>query len=140
MSHHHKDRNRNGTGSTTTEAPAQDTASKVTGMARDVASNVGQQTAAAGSFIAHKADDAASTVGGEMKSLAGTIRDKGPHEGMLGNASSAVASTLESAGQELEQGLGVMVEDVTSLVRRHPVPAILIGIGLGVLIARVVMK
>jgi len=105
---------------------------------KDAASTMAHKAADAGSFVAHKAEDATSAVGNEMKSLAGTIREKGPHDGMLGNASSAVANTLDVYGRELqEHGLSGIADDITNTVRRHPVPAVLIGIGLGFLLARV---
>ena len=56
---------------------------------------------------------------------------------MLGSAASAVADTLESSGRYLEEsGLSGIGEDLTSMIRRNPVPALLVGIGLGFLIAR----
>ena len=70
-----------------------------------------------------------------MKSLAGTIRDKAPGSGMMGNAASTVADTLESGGRYLqEQGLSGIGEDLTNLIRRNPFPALLVGIGVGYLI------
>jgi len=108
---------------------------------RDAASNVAHKVADAGSYVGHKAEEATATVGGEMKSFAGTIREKGPHDGMLGNASAAVANTLESAGRELqEHGLSGIADDITNTIRRHPVPAVLIGLGLGFMVARVFSK
>ena len=116
-------------------------ASKTGEVVKDAASTVAHKAADAGSYVAHKAEDATAAVGGEMKSLAGAIRDKGPHEGMLGNASAAVAGTLESCGRELqEHGLSGIADDITNTVRRHPVPAVLMGIGLGFLLARVFAK
>jgi len=108
---------------------------------KDAAATVAHKAADAGSYVAHKAEDATAAVGGEMKSLAGTLREKGPHDGMLGNASSAVANTLDTYGRELqEHGLSGIADDITNTVRRHPVPAVLIGIGLGFLLARVFSK
>ena len=50
---------------------------------------------------------------------------------------SSVASGLESTGQYLEkEGLQGMAEDVQGLIRRNPLPAVLLGIGLGYIIAR----
>jgi hypothetical protein len=72
-----------------------------------------------------------------MENLASTIRDKGPREGVLGQATSGVAGALDSTGRYLEeQGVSGMVDDLTSMIKNHPVPAILIGIGLGFLLAR----
>jgi hypothetical protein len=139
MSNQQRDRGNNGAGTTITE-PVRETAGKVGEMIKEAASNVAQKTAAAGSFLAHKAEDATTAVGGEFKSLAGAMRDKGPREGMLGNANAAVASSLDTCGRELEHGLSGVGADVTNLVRRHPVPALLIGVGLGFLMARVISK
>jgi hypothetical protein len=105
--------------------------------AKDVAAAAAKKAGEAASCIGHKAEDATSTVGGGMKSLAGSIREHTPREGMLGHATSAVADTLESGGRYLqEHGLSGVGEDVTGLIRRNPIPAVLIGIGIGYLIAR----
>jgi len=120
---------------------AKDTASKAGSFVKDAASTVASKTEDAASYVAHKAEDATTAVGQNMKNLAGTIRSNAPHEGMLGTAGSAVASTLESCGRELEEhGLSGVADDLTSMVRRNPVPAVLIGIGLGFLLARTFAK
>jgi len=105
---------------------AKDMASSATSTASDLASNLGQ-----------RAEDASSAVASGMRSLAGTLRENLPHEGMVGSAGSAVADTLERGGRYLEQeGFSGMSEDLTNLIRRNPIPAVLIGIGVGFLIAR----
>jgi len=140
MAMHQKEKNLSGAGSVIAE-PAKDVISKTGDAVKEAASTVAHKAADAGAYIAHKAEDATAAVGGEMKSLAGTIRNKGPHDGMLGNASSAVANTLESYGRELEEhGLTGIADDVTNTIRRHPVPAVLIGIGVGFLLARLFSK
>ena len=84
-----------------------------------------------------KADAAASTVGEGMTSLAHTIREKAPHTGMLGSASSQVASGLESGGRYLQrEGFQGMMHDLTQLIRSNPIPALLIGAGIGFLLAQ----
>jgi hypothetical protein len=116
---------------------AEETAGTFGEAARNVASNVAQKAGEAASFVGKKAEDATAAVGGGMKSLAGTIRDKGPHEGVLGSAGSTVADTLESGGRYLEKyGLSGVGEDLTNIVRRNPVPSVLVCIGLGFLLAR----
>jgi hypothetical protein len=72
-----------------------------------------------------------------MSSLAGSVRENMPHEGMMGTASNYVADALESGGRYLqEEGFRGMADDMTNLIRRNPIPALLVGIGLGYLIAR----
>lgn len=105
---------------------AQDAASAVAHRAGDVASNVG-----------HRAEDAVSAVGGGMKSLAGTLRENAPGSGMFRSASSTVADTLEDSGRYLqEQGLSGIGRDLTNMIRRNPLPALMIGFGLGFLLAQ----
>jgi hypothetical protein len=113
---------------------ASETASNVADKARQAASNLG-------SNIGNKAEDATHAVGAGMKSLADTIRDRGPHEGMVGSATSTLASGLESGGQYLQQqGIKGVADDLTQLIRRNPIPALLLGVGLGFVVARATMR
>jgi hypothetical protein len=102
-----------------------------------VASNVGHRLSDAASAVGRGADSAVSGAGRGMESFADTVRDHGPSSGVLGKATSAVADGLDNAGEYLEShGLSGIAEDVTNLVRRNPIPALLIGIGVGYLLAR----
>jgi hypothetical protein len=72
-----------------------------------------------------------------MESLAGSIRERTPHSGIIAGAGGAVADTLERGGRYLqEEGLSGIGKDLTELVRRNPIPALLIALGVGFLIAR----
>ncbi|HLJ93865.1 MAG TPA: hypothetical protein VKU02_11820 [Gemmataceae bacterium] len=135
------------TGSSTTEKAkdlassaahtASQTVSGAAQKAKDVASSATQTASDMASNVGHRVEDATSTVGSGMRNLAGTLRENLPHEGMMGSASSAVADTLERGGRYLEEeGLSGLGEDLTSLIRRNPIPALLVGIGVGFLIAR----
>jgi len=116
---------------------AKDAAGNVIDKAKQAASTVAEKAKDVASAVGDKADTAVASVGSGMQSLAGTIRDKGPGSGVLGGATSGVASALESSGRYLEeQGLSGMADDMTHLIRRHPIPAVLIGVGLGYLLAR----
>ncbi|MBL8796136.1 MAG: hypothetical protein JNM56_19700 [Planctomycetia bacterium] len=87
--------------------------------------------------LGQKAEEATAAVACGMQSLAGTIREKIPQGGMLGETSQAVARGLDRGGRYLEQeGLQGIGDDLTDLVRRNPIPALLLGIGLGYLMAR----
>jgi hypothetical protein len=116
---------------------AKDAASTVADKTKDAASSVAHTAGDVASTVGHKAEDATSAVGNGMTSLAGTIREKAPHEGMLGSASATLADTLESGGRYLqEEGLKGIADDLTNLIKRNPLPALLVGIGLGFLLAR----
>ena len=55
----------------------------------------------------------------------------------MGAAASKVADTLERGGHYLkEEGVPGMAEDLTGLIKRNPIPALLLGIGVGYLIGR----
>jgi hypothetical protein len=72
-----------------------------------------------------------------MKTLAGTIRQQGPREGMLGDATSTVAKTLEQGGRYLEkEGLTGMADDLTEIIKKNPIPAVLVGVGIGFMLAQ----
>jgi len=126
----------------------QEAASNIADKAKDTAGNLVDKAKQAASTVADKARDIASNVGDRvesgvsavgkgMESLAGTIRDRGPSGGVFGGAASGVAGALDTSGRYLEeQGLSGMAEDLTSLIRRNPIPAMLVGVGLGFLLAR----
>lgn len=116
---------------------AKDAASNLGEKAKDAACSVAHKAEDAASFVGHKAEDAAGAVGSGLQSLGHTLREKTPQGGMMGDASSAVAQTLENTGRYLqEEGFKGMSEDLTSLIRRNPIAALLAGIGVGFLIAK----
>jgi len=79
----------------------------------------------------------ASAVGEKIGSLAETIRQKAPHEGTMGTAATAVADRLGAAGSYLqEKNWERMSGDLSNLIRRYPVPALLLGLGIGYLLAQ----
>jgi hypothetical protein len=64
-----------------------------------------------------------------------------PSEGYVGQASSCVAKSLEEGGKYLAQeGLSGLADDVGAVIKRNPLPAVLVGIGLGFLIGRTLRK
>ena len=116
---------------------AGEAASNVAHRAGEVASNVTHRAGEMASNVGKRVDSGVSAAGGGMQSFADTVREHGPSSGMLGSATSAVADTLENTGEYLEtHGLSGVAEDLTGLIRRNPIPALLIGIGVGFLIAR----
>ena len=116
---------------------AGETASNVAHRAGEMASNVGHRAGEVASNVGRKVDSGVSAAGSGMQSFADTVRERGPASGMLGSATSAVAGTLENTGEYLEtHGLSGIASDLTDMIRRNPIPALLIGIGVGFLIAR----
>lgn len=115
----------------------QNAAGDIASRAKEAASTVAGKAQQMGTAAKEKADQAVSSAGSGMRSAGQAVRDRGFQEGYLGSATSAVAGTLDSTGRYLEeQGLGGMADDLTNTIRRYPVPAMLIGVGIGFLLAR----
>ena len=90
-----------------------------------------------GATAATKANEAATVVGDKIGSMANVIRENAPRDGAVANVATAVVDGLESASSYLkEKKFDHVAKDVTALVRTYPVQSLLIGIGLGYLLAR----
>lgn len=120
---------------------AKEFAHNMADKAKDAAGTVAEKARDAASTVGHNAEDATKAVGSSIESLGGRLREKLPEKGVLGAAGSSVASGLEESGRYIrEEGLSGMTEDVTNVIRRNPIPAVLVGIALGFLIARVTTR
>lgn len=111
---------------------------------KDVKDKVGEEAKEAKNMaqgvahtVANKADDATAATGRGMQSVAETIREHTPDKGVLGAASRAVTDTIDRGGRYLEhEKLSGMAHDFTDVIRNHPVPALLVAMGVGFLLAR----
>lgn len=104
--------------------------------ATNISQNVKDKASEYASKVSEKADEAAASVGSGLKSTANTVRENLPSKGVIGAASEKVADTLERSGEYLEnKGLSGVSEDVLTMIKKNPIPAVLIGIGVGYLLA-----
>jgi uncharacterized protein YjbJ (UPF0337 family) len=102
-----------------------------------VVENVTTKAQELSSTAVNKANEAATVVGEKLESLANVIREKAPREGSVATAATTVVDGLESAGSYLrEKKFDHLAKDVTELVRTYPVQSLLIGVGIGYLLAR----
>jgi uncharacterized protein YjbJ (UPF0337 family) len=102
-----------------------------------VVENVTTKAQELSSTAVNKANEAATVVGEKLESLANVIREKAPREGSVATAATTVVDGLESAGSYLRQKkFDHLANDVTELVRTYPVQSLLIGVGIGYLLAR----
>lgn len=125
----------------TAATAATDAASTLYDKAKEAMASAGQSATETAAAVGDRADSMTASVGTRMRSLAGAVKQNMPDEGMMGRASSTVAETLENSGRYLEEeGLRGVAEDATNLIRRNPIPAVLIGIGIGFLIGRSLHK
>lgn len=111
---------------------AQQAASSAAQKAQDVASQMGQKAQEAASTAAGKAEDALASVGDRMSSWGSTLREKAPHEGVVGSTASTVADRLEAGGRYLqEHGFRDMAEDLAAVIRHYPVQSVFLALGIG---------
>lgn len=109
----------------------------VADQAKSTANQVASQASKAGEYVGARAGDAASSLGSGFRAAGDYVRSNAPHEGSMGQASTAFADTLSQTGDYLQQeGLTGIGRDLTNLVKRNPIPALLLGIGMGFLLAR----
>jgi hypothetical protein len=78
-----------------------------------------------------------SAMGEKIDALADAIRRTAPQEGIIGMAATGVVEKLDAAGSYLHTtDFDRMVDDVSTVIRRYPLPSVLIGLGIGCLLAR----
>jgi hypothetical protein len=119
----------------------QETAANVADKAREAAGTVADKAKEFGKSAVQAADTATASVGSGVETMADKLRDHASREGMMHNAAAKVADTLERGGHYLkEEGLSGMAQDLTGLIRQHPIPALLVGVGIGYLIAHALRR
>ncbi len=116
---------------------ASNAASAVGAMASQAACDAGTMASQAASDVGKKADNLTASAGVGIQQWGDRLSKNAPHDGVLGSASQAFAKTIKDSGEYLEDAkLSGITEDIAQLVRRNPIPAVLIAIGLGWLVAR----
>jgi ElaB/YqjD/DUF883 family membrane-anchored ribosome-binding protein len=109
----------------------------VTDKAKSVAGDVADKAKSAAGYVQEKADQGVNYAGESLSSFGHTVRDRGPQAGVLGSANAAVAKTLEQTGDYLhEKGVSGMANDLTTMIKNNPIPSLLVGVGIGFLLAR----
>jgi hypothetical protein len=117
---------------------AKDVGHQALDKAKETATSVGEMAGQAATTVGEKANALTSTAGSDIRALGNKLSENTPHEGVFGHASQAVAATLKEGGKYIEDAkLGGMAEDVTKMIKRHPIPAVLIGIGVGFCLGRI---
>ncbi len=112
-------------------------ASAVGAMTSQAASDVGSMASHAAGDVGKKADDLTVSAGIGIKGLGDRLSKSASQTGVLGSATQAVAKTVKDSGEYLEGAkFSGMTEDVAELIKKNPIPAVLIGIGLGWFAAR----
>lgn len=116
---------------------AREAAASVGEMASQAACAVGSMASHAACDVGKKADDLTASAGIGIQELGDRLSKNTPHSGVLGSASQAVARSVKDGGEYLEGAkLSGMTEDFAQLIRKNPLPAVFIALGLGWFVAR----
>lgn len=84
-----------------------------------------------------KADQLASNAGVGLQGLGDMISKNSPQVGVLKDASDALAGFVNEGGEYLQEAkLSGVTEDVSHVIRRNPIPSVLIALGVGWFIGR----
>ncbi len=106
-------------------------------MASHASSAVSEMVEQAACNVSEKADELAANAGVRIQEMGARFRNNAPRTGALAAASEAVAETVRGGGEYLEDAkLTGMVEDFAKMIRRNPIPAICIAMGLGWFVGR----
>lgn len=115
---------------------AADKAKQMTSDVKDAARDAQHKAEAVASDVNVRADETMTTAGEKMEELAQTVRDKAP-EGKLGDVAYTAANKLEEGGRYLQEAdLESIRSDLERVIRERPIESLLIGFGIGYLLAR----
>ena len=116
---------------------ANEAAVSVADMARHAASAIGAMASQAASDAGTKADELTARAGAGIQGMGERLGKIAPQTGALGSASQAVAQTVKDGGKYIEDAkLTGISENIAQMIRRNPIPAVCIGIGLGWFLCR----
>jgi ElaB/YqjD/DUF883 family membrane-anchored ribosome-binding protein len=109
-------------------------ASELGARASEAGAQVRERAAEIGHQVSDRASQGVHSVGERMSDMANSLRERAP-ESVQPYADRA-ANTLERAGEYLQTStLNDFFDDMSSVVRRNPVPAMLTGVAVGFLLA-----
>jgi len=99
--------------------------------AENLASSMKDKASQIGSTVSDKANSAVTSMGEKMSDVGHALREKVP------TSLAPYAEGIERAGNYLQrQDIGDFVDDLSGIIRRHPMPALLTGVAFGFLLAR----
>lgn len=86
--------------------------------------------------VGKQANDLAVTAGAGIQELGDSLAKYGPQDGILGTASHAFAKSVKQSGEYLEEvKFSGLTKDLACLIRKNPMPAFFIALGIGWILA-----
>lgn len=116
---------------------AQRVAERTREMARDVRSRASE----IGSRVVRRTDAVMNAAGERIESLGHTLRERAPEEGAVGRVIGRTGQALERGGLYLQESTPTDVRmDLEDAMRRRPIATLLIGAGIGFMLARMLRR
>jgi ElaB/YqjD/DUF883 family membrane-anchored ribosome-binding protein len=121
---------------------ALDAAEEAVAKAHQLAAAVKDEASSAGHNVAHAGSEAVRTLGDAVAEVGATVYDHAPGQGPLKRPMRALGSQLERGGQylarrtTLQRGAHYIARQTALAVRRYPVQALGLSLGLGLLLGR----
>jgi ElaB/YqjD/DUF883 family membrane-anchored ribosome-binding protein len=118
-----------------------ETAHRVADRTREVAGTVKERASEIGARVADRTDAAMSAAGERIENLGQSLRNRATDEGRMGRVLSRTASALEQSGLYLQESTPTDVRmDLEDVMRKRPLTTLLVGAGIGFLIARALRR
>jgi len=112
-------------------------ASAVGAIASHAVGDAGVMASHAVKDVGKKVDELTASAGVGIQGLGDRLNKNAAQAGVLKDASEAVASVVREGGEYLQEAkLSGLTEDVTHVIRRNPIPSVLIALGVGWLLGR----
>jgi hypothetical protein len=116
---------------------ARDTATGVMDRARDVAGNVADKARDVAGNVADKARDVAGNVADTARDWASGAVNAVKDNSVVNKAEDYASEVWETGTRYIQDhSFKDMADDVAGVIRRNPIPALLVGVGLGFILAR----
>jgi len=116
---------------------AKEAAATVGEAASHAAAATGAMASQAACDVGRRADEMTARAGAGLQDLGDRISRQAPQSGILAGASQSVAQAVRSGGEYVEEAkLSGMAEDLSEVVRRNPLPSVLIAVFVGWFVAR----
>jgi uncharacterized membrane-anchored protein YhcB (DUF1043 family) len=113
-----------------------DKAKQMTSDAKQATKDLQHKAEGMAADASNKADATLTTAGEKMEDLAQTVRENAP-EGKLGEVAATTAEKLEQGGRYLQDAdIESIRGDLERVIRQRPIESLLVGLGIGYLLAR----
>lgn len=118
-----------------------ETAHRVADRTREVAGTVATRASEIGARVVDRTDAAMSAAGERIENLGQSLRGRTTEDGRMGRVLTRTASALEQSGLYLQESTPTDVRmDLEDVMRKRPVTTLLVGAGIGFLIARALRR